>query len=152
MASDPIALDQTELRAVFKALKNLPEAANEEAKRQSGALAEYARGEIIQTANGLQSRAVASRIAFGSKVKKSSRIGEITLGYASQRFSGGATTKDIWGASEFGSNKYKQFPVWSGREGRGSRGYFVYPTLRKIQPQIIERWTASFSKILKEWG
>ena len=152
MASDPIALDQTELRAVFKALKNLPEAANEEAKRQSGALAEYARVEIIQTANGLQSRAVASRIASGSKVKKSSRIGEITLGYASQRFSGGATTKDIWGASEFGSNKYKQFPVWSGREGRGSRGYFVYPTLRKIQPQIIERWTASFSKILKEWG
>jgi hypothetical protein len=152
MASDPIALDQTELRAVFKALKNLPEAANEEAKRQSGALAESARGEIIQTANGLQSRAVASRIASGSKVKKSSRIGEITLGYASQKFSGGATTKDIWGASEFGSNKYKQFPVWSGREGRGSRGYFVYPTLRKIQPQIIERWTASFSKILKEWG
>lgn len=152
MASDPIALDQTELRAVFKALKNLPEAANEEAKRQSGALAEYARGEIIQTANSLQSRAVAGRIASGSKVKKSSRIGEITLGYASQRFSGGATTKDIWGASEFGSNKYKQFPVWSGREGRGSRGYFVYPTLRKIQPQIIERWTASFSKILKEWG
>ena len=31
--SDPIALDQTELRAVFKALKNLDEAGQEEAKR-----------------------------------------------------------------------------------------------------------------------
>ena len=152
MASDPIALDQTELRAVFKALRNMEEGALEEAKRQSGALAEYARGEIIQTANGTQSRAVANRIASGAKVKKSSKIGEITYGFASQKFSGGATTRDIWGGSEFGSNKYKQFPVWSGREGIGSRGWFIYPTLRKIQPQIIERWTASFSKILKEWG
>jgi hypothetical protein len=152
MASDPIALDQTELRAVFKALRNMDEGAIEEAKRQSGALAEYARTEIIQTANGTQSRAVAGRIASGARVKKSSKIGEITYGFASQKFSGGATTRDIWGGSEFGSNKYKQFPVWSGHEGRGSRGWFIYPTLRKIQPQIIERWTAAFSKILKEWG
>ena len=54
--SEQVALDQTELRAVFKALKNMDEAANDEAKRQSGNLADYARGEIIQTANGIQSR------------------------------------------------------------------------------------------------
>ena len=150
--SEQVALDQTELRAVFKALKNMDEAANDEAKRQSGNLADYARGEIIQTANGIQSQKVASRIAEGSRVKKSSRIGEITYGFASQRFSGGANTKAIWGGSEFGSNKYRQFPVWSGRQGRGSRGWFIYPTLRKIQPEIVERWSAAFSKILKEWG
>ena len=150
--SEQVALNQTELRAVFKALKNMDEAANDEAKRQSGNLADYARGEIIQTANGIQSRKVASRIAEGSRVKKSSRIGEITYGFASQRFSGGANTKAIWGGSEFGSNKYRQFPVWSGRQGRGSRGWFIYPTLRKIQPEIVERWSAAFSKILKEWG
>ena len=150
--SEQVALDQTELRAVFKALKNMDEAANDEAKRQSGNLADYARGEIIQTANGIQSRKVASRIAEGSRVKKSSRIGEITYGFASQRFSGGANTKAIWGGSEFGSNKYRQFPVWSGRQGRGSRGWFIYPTLRKIQPEIVERWSAALSKILKEWG
>ena len=150
--SEQVALDQTELRAVFKALKNMDEAANDEAKRQSGNLADYARGEIIQTANGIQSRKVVSRIAEGSRVKKSSRIGEITYGFASQRFSGGANTKAIWGGSEFGSNKYRQFPVWSGRQGRGSRGWFIYPTLRKIQPEIVERWSAAFSKILKEWG
>jgi hypothetical protein len=151
MASDLVALDQTELRAVFKALKNMGEEANDEAKRQSGALAEFAKAEITQTANSVNSRNVASRIASGSRVKKSSRIGEITFGFASQKFSGGATTKDIWGGSEFGSNRYKQFPVWSGREGRGSKGWFIYPTLRRIQPEIVARWTASFDKILKEW-
>jgi len=151
MASENIAFDKSELRAVFKALKNMDEQATEEAKRQSGALADYARGEVISTASGLSSSKVAGRIASGSKVKKSSRIGEITYGFASQKFSGGATTKDIWGGSEFGSNKYKQFPVWSGREGRGSKGWFIYPTLRKIQPYIVAEWTKSFDKILKEW-
>jgi hypothetical protein len=151
VADELVAFDKTELRMVFKALKNMGEEANEEAKRQSGALAEFARDEVIQKANSLQSNKVAGRIAQGSRVKKSSRIGEITYGFASQKFSGGATTKTIWGGSEFGSNKYKQFPVWSGREGRGSKGWFIYPTLRKIQPQIVARWTESFDKILKEW-
>jgi hypothetical protein len=152
MASEATALDQTQLRAVFKALKNMDDKATEEAKRQSGALAEFARDEVIKTASSLQSRKVASRIADGSKVKKSSRIGEITYGFASQKFSGGASTRDIWGGSEFGSNTFKQFPVWSGRQGRGSKGWFIYPTLRRIQPEIVAKWTESFSKVLKEWG
>jgi hypothetical protein len=149
--AEQMAFDKTELRNVFKALRNMDEKATEEAKRVSGALADYARNEIINTASGLSSRAVASRIAEGARVKKSSKIGEITYGFASQKFSGGATTKDIWGGSEFGSNRYKQFPVWSGREGRGSKGWFIYPTLRKIQPKIVSEWTESFTKILKEW-
>jgi hypothetical protein len=149
--AEQMAFDKSELRGVFKALKNMDEKATEEAKRVSGALADYARNEVISTASGLSSRAVASRIAQGARVKKSSKIGEITYGFAAQKFSGGATTKDIWGGSEFGSNKYKQFPVWSGREGRGSKGWFIYPTLRKIQPKIVTEWTEAFSKILKEW-
>jgi hypothetical protein len=152
MQKAEVGLDKTELRGVFKALKNMEEGATEEAKRESGAISEYVRGKVIDSAHTLNSRNVASRIAEGSKVKKSSKIGEITYGYDSQKFSGGANTKQIWGGSEFGSNKYKQFPVWSGREGRGSRGWFIYPTLRKLQPEIIARWTASFEKILKEWG
>jgi hypothetical protein len=152
--AEQTALDKAQLGAVFKALRNMDKEATEEAKRQSGALADYARTEVIQASRSLQSRNVAGRIADGSKVKKSSRIGEITYGFAAQKFSGGATTKELWGPSEFGTNKLKQFPVWSGRNpsgGAGSKGYFIYPTLRKIQPYIVAKWTESFSKILKEW-
>jgi hypothetical protein len=151
MASESMALDKAELRKVFAAFKAMDESAQEEAKRQTGALAEYAKGEIENTASSLNSRNVASRIAAGSRVKKSSKIGELTFGFASQKFSGGGTTQKLWGGSEFGSNKFKQFPVWSGKEGRGSKGWFIYPTLRKIQPKIVAEWTASFNKILKEW-
>ena len=147
-----IGLDKAELSKVFKAFKNMNEEATKEAQRQSGDISDYVRLKVIDTARSLNSRAVAGRIAEGSKVKKSSKIGEITYGFAAQKFSGGATTKTIWGGSEFGSNKYKQFPVWSGREGRGSRGWFIYPTLRKEQPYVVAEWTKAFNNILKEWG
>lgn len=147
-----VGLDKAELSKVFKAFKNMDEKATEEAKRQSGAISEYVRGKVIDSAHSLNSRAVAGRIAEGSKVKKSSKIGEITYGFVSQKFSGGGTTKDLWGGSEFGSNKFKQFPVWSGREGRGSKGWFIYPTLRREQPYVVAEWTKAFDGILKEWG
>ena len=149
MASEQTGFDRAELRAVYGALKNMSDAAKEEAKRESGALAEYAQKRIASKAT-TRGKA-ANRIAQGSKIKKSSTTGEVTYGYASQRFSGGATTRDLWGGNEFGSNRYRQFPVWLGREGRGSKGYFIYPTLREIQPHIVSEWTAAFTKILKEW-
>ena len=149
MASEQMGFDRAELRQVYAALKAMGDAAKEEAKRDSNALAEYAQKQISVTAT-TRGKA-ANKIATGSKVKKSSTTGEITYGYASQKFSGGASTKDLWGGNEFGSNRYRQFPIWSGREGRGSKGWFIYPTLRKIQPYIVDQWTESFDKILKRW-
>jgi hypothetical protein len=87
--------------------------------------------------------------AHGEQVIK---VGEISYGFVSQKFSGGGTTQQLWGGEEFGSNKFKQFPIWSGRYGGvGSRGWFIYPTLRAEQPHIIEEWENAFTKILKEW-
>jgi hypothetical protein len=150
MASEPMAFDKKELGQVYKAFKLMTEEAKEEARRDSNALAEYAQRQITAAANSRGK--VAIRVATGSKVKKSSATGEITYGYAAQKFSGGADTKKLWGGTEFGSNRLRQFPVWSGREGRGSKGYFIYPTLRKIQPYIVAEWTESFDKILKRWA
>jgi hypothetical protein len=149
MASEQMGFDRAELRQFYKALKAMGDEAKEEAKRDSNALAEYAQKQISSAANSRGKAAI--KIATGSRVKKSSTTGEITYGYTSQRFSGGANTRDLWGGNEFGSNRYRQFPIWSGREGRGSKGWFIYPTLRRIQPYIVEQWTRSFDKILKEW-
>jgi hypothetical protein len=151
MASDAIAYDKTDLRQITSAFKGMSEEAIAQAKEVSNGLATYLQGKIQAKAGSLQSSNVASRIADGSKVSKSSKIGEISFGYVSQKFSGGATTRDLWGGSEFGSNKFKQFPIWSGSQGRGSRGYFIYPTLREEQSNIIAKWEAAFSKIAGEW-
>lgn len=150
MAAEQVSYDKTELRAVIRAFKVMDEESIAAAKRESGALAEYLQKKIIDAAGNTRN-VVDDRIAAGSRVSKSSKIGEISFGFASQRFSGGGTTQMLWGGAEFGSNKYKQFPSWSGRQGRGSRGWFIYPTLRREQPYLIAQWENSFDKILKEW-
>jgi hypothetical protein len=144
-----IAYDKADLRRITSAFKAMDSEATDAAKRESSALAEFAKGKIQQKATSRGK--AADRIASGSRVSKSSKIGELSFGFVSQKFSGGATTKDLWGGTEFGSNKYKQFPVWSGTEGRGSKGWFIYPTLREIQPDLIAKWENAFDRILKEW-
>ena len=150
MANEAFALDKTQLRGVIKAFEAMSDEAKIQAKQESSALADFARTKVIETARKSFNKAD-DRIAEGSKVKKSSKIGEITFGYIGQKFSGGGNTKQLWGGFEFGSNKYKQFPIWSGREGRGSRGWFIYPTLREIQPELLARWTEAFGRVLKEF-
>lgn len=150
MAADQVAYDKTELRAVIRAFKAMDDESVQAAKTQSGALATYLQRKIIDAA-GQSFNQVAPMIAQGSRVSKSSKIGEISFGFASQRLSGGGTTQMLWGGYEFGSNRYKQFPVWSGREGRGSKGWFIYPTLRAEQPYLIQQWENGFDNILKEW-
>ena len=150
MAEEAIAFNRQELRSVLTAFKAMDQEAVQEAKSVSNGLATYLQSKIISAAASRPNQA-ASRIAQGSRVSKSSKIGEISFGFVSQKFSGGGTTQQLWGGYEFGSNKFKQFPVWSGRQGRGSRGWFIYPTLRAEQPHLIGQWLNAFDRILKEW-
>jgi hypothetical protein len=152
MASDAISYDKAELRAIVRSFKAMDDEATQQAKKVTSQLADFVKGKVSATASGRGRNALtATRIAEGAVVSKSSKIGEISYGFARQKFSGGATTQQLWGGNEFGSNKFKQFPVWSGQEGRGSRGWFIYPTLRSVQPEILKRWEESFSKIVKEF-
>jgi hypothetical protein len=150
MATDPIAYNKADLRGIIRAFKAMDETAVEQAKGVSNGLATYVQSKITAAASARPNKA-ASRIAQGSRVSKSSKVGEISYGFVSQKFSGGGTTQLLWGGYEFGSNRFKQFPVWSGRYGQGSRGWFIYPTLRAEQPHIVAQWENAFSKILKEW-
>jgi hypothetical protein len=152
MAKEAISYDKAELRAIVRSFKAMDDEALAQAKEATSELATYVQGKIKATASSRTRNLVDNRVADGSKVSKSSKIGEISFGFAGQKLSGGGTTQQVWGGYEFGSNKFKQFPVWSGREGRGSRGWFIYPTLRSAQPEIIKRWEESFSKIVKEYN
>ena len=152
MANEPISYDRAELRSIVKAFKAMDDEAVDQAKRASNALATFAADKIKATAYG---RTVASeavrRVAEGVRVSKSSKIGEFSYGFAGQRFSGGGTTQILWPGLEFGSNRYKQFPRRTPSNGRGNSGYFIYPTLRQIQPQLVRQWEDAFSDILKKW-
>jgi hypothetical protein len=152
MATDPIQYDRKQLRAVTSAFKAMSDEAVDAARRESSALAEFAAAKIKDAAATRTVNPTAvQRIASGVKVSKTSKIGEFSYGFASQKFSGGGSTRDLWAGFEFGSNKFKQFPTRTPNRGRGNSGYFIYPTLRQIQPQIIAQWEDAFTKILKEY-
>ena len=151
MAKEAISYDKAELRAIVKSFKAMDEEATQQAKIVTSELAEFVKQKVSSAASQRSNRA-AKIVADGAVVKKSSKIGEISYGFARQRLSGGGTTQQVWGGVEFGSNRYKQFPVWSGRGERGgSRGWFIYPTLRNVQPDIVKKWEQAFSKIVKEY-
>lgn len=152
MTNEPVSYDRTELRSIIKAFKAMDDEAIDEAKRSSSALAQFAADRIKQTAFGRTVAAEAvRRVAEGVRISKSSKIGEFSYGFASQRFSGGGTTQILWAGLEFGSNRYSQFPRRTPSKGRGNSGYFIYPTLRKIQPELVRQWEDVFSNILKKW-
>ncbi len=157
-----LTYDKGELRGILKAFKAMNDEAVDEAKKVSAELAEYLKQKIIAAARlHPTSPKAALRIAEGARVSKSSKIGDLSFGFASQKYSGGATTQKNEGNAggigvlagyEFGSKKYRQFPRRSAPYGfGGSEGYFIYPTLRENQPELIKRWEESFNRILKEW-
>jgi hypothetical protein len=158
-----IFYSQKELRDIAKVLRSMSETAVAESKKRIQELAQKELNSIRAVAAGRGK--VAQRIAEGGKVKKSSLLGEISFGFAGQKFSGGATTqfntrndppgnrKGIGAATEFGSKRYPQFPAWSGPmpKGPGSRGWFIYPTVRALQPTIIKEFEDVVLDIKKEW-
>jgi len=95
MATESIAYDKAELRGIIRAFKAMDEAATEKAKSVSNNLATYVQGNIYEAAGDRGT--VASRIAQGSRVVKSSKVGEISYGFVLQKFSGGGTTQQLWG-------------------------------------------------------
>ena len=150
--NEPITYDRAELRSIVKAFKAMDDESIDQAKRASNALATFAADKIKATAYGRTVAAEAvRRVAEGVRVSKSSKIGEFSYGFASQRFSGGGTTQILWAGLEFGSNRYRQFPRRTPSKGRGNAGYFIYPTLRQIQPELVRQWEDAFSTILKKW-
>ena len=145
MATEGISYDKNELRAVIKSFKAMDDEATQQAKEVTSELAEYVKQKVILTSAQRNNRG-SKIIAEGASVRKSSKIGEISYGFARQKLSGGGTTQQVWGGYEFGSRKYKQFPTWSGK-----RGWFIYPTLKGVQPDIVKKWEQAFGKIIKEY-
>jgi len=153
MSETAMAFDKSELRNAIKAFNVMGDNAKDEAKKVSNSLASYTADRIKQAGYGrTKSAGAIQRLVNGVKVSKTSVIGELKYGFASQRLSGGGNTKELWPGLEFGSKRFKQFPSYSGRTGKGGTGYFIYPTLRQIQPYIVSEWQKAFDNIIEDWA
>jgi hypothetical protein len=147
------AFTQRELGKLAKTFTLMGDDAIEESRKIASEIANFAKDEIKSAGySRSKSGKAVKRVVDGASISRSSKTGRLSYGFAGQRFSGGATTQMLWGGLEFGSDKYKQFPSYSGRYGKGSRGWFIYPTLRKIQPELTGKYLRAMAEVIKRWG
>jgi hypothetical protein len=146
------AYSKRELASLAKTFTTMGEESVESARKVSYEIASLAKTEISSAAaTRSKNNAGARRVAEGASISRTSKTGRLSYGFDGQRFSGGGSTKILWRGLEFGSRRFKQFPEWSGRYGRGSRGWFIYPSLRKIQPQLTLMWMKEVNNVIKNW-
>jgi len=158
-----LAYDRKDLSQLLKAFKAMDAEATKVAAETGYELSKFTAGKIksagaARTFNNKATR----RIVEGVSISRTSKIGQLSYGFARQRFSGGGSTRSLWAGFEFGSSiklrkdgrvrRLNQFPTYSGRFGKGSRGWFIYPTLRALQPELVKKWEQKFADILKIWG
>lgn len=148
-----LAYDRRELAQLIKAFKAMDAEATKVAAETGFELSKFVSGEVKSAGYSRYINPTAvRRIVDGVSVSKTSKVGQVSYGFARQRFSGGGTTRQLWPGFEFGSKRFKQFPTYSGRFGRGGRGWFIFPTLRRLQPELVRKWEDKFDDILKIWG
>jgi hypothetical protein len=139
-----------DIYAVLRTFKAMDKIASEDLRKVATELAQEAADAIQNAAsfNGRQASALASTI----KVARD-RIPKITIGGEQSITSSGAKAGDILIGAEFGSYRYKQFPTRSPQSptGKGNLGYFIFPTLKMLQPRIKAKWVEGIDKIREEW-
>jgi len=157
------AYSQRELKSLAKTFKLMGDDAVEESRKVAYEITNLAKSEIRKAGyTRYVSAGAVRRVVDGASISRTSKTGLLSIGFAGQRFSGGATTQKLWGGLEFGSSvrprkdgtvrRFNQFPTWSGRYGGGSRGWFIYPSLRKIQPELTLMYLRAMNKAVARWS
>lgn len=92
------------------------------------------------------------------------RVPTVYIGGSKGRLSGGANAGQILFGNEFGGDRNAfgnqnvfpnggyRFPPRTSREGRGNAGYWIFPTLKAMQPEIKKRWFAAVNKVMDNWA
>ena len=149
----PIAIQVEGMQETIKAFNKLDKegknAARDEVKKIAELLAKRIRDRAPQDKR-YQNIAVTVRASRD-------RVPVIYIGgRATPKVSGGGGPRELiigmeFGADQAGPNAWR-FPPRTPRLGRGNAGYWIYPTLRANQDEIIRLWFDAMDRIIEEWS
>lgn len=162
-------LDDREVKAIARALGRMDRAASQDLRQLSRDIANDYAVELRNAARSsrwYQDQAI--RVAESIRVA-SDRVPTVNIGGA-RRFTNTQGERTPYGAlvfgSEFGSvvsrqrERFKrpgqsrgglQFPPRSPKQGRGNRGWWLFPRLKRLQPDILRAWLEGARKVADEW-
>ncbi|CAB4145649.1 hypothetical protein UFOVP482_19 [uncultured Caudovirales phage] len=165
MANDKITIkpDLSDYRGLLKAISQMDKESQTSLKSDVQSISAW-------TAQGMSYAAYGAPMArqaviVGSTIRANKdRVPNVTIGGSKGRASGGANSGQLLFGNEFGSDRNLKgsagsfpnggyrFPDRSPREGRGNSGYWIFPTLKAMQPEIRRRWFNAIEKVLDNWA
>lgn len=165
MATRPfeIKIKDADINAIRKTFKNMDEIAQNDMNRAAQQIAIEAASAV---GSALQSTPQGQAIARSIKVSPKSKTPFFTVGGSSVKLKNRTPVGEIALGVEFGAYQdrprkrkgkstnyvgYRQFQPRSPREGRGNAGYFIFPTLKALQPEITRKWVEQVDRIRQEW-
>ena len=155
--------DLKDLRGLLKALNKMDDDSKKALKDNVSSISAWtATGIKMGAYIGSPMPAQTAIVAQTVRANKD-RIPNVTIGGSRGRASGGANAGILLFGNEFGSDRnafgskgnfpnggYK-FPARTPRLGRGNKGYWIFPTLRAMQPEITRRWKAAVGEVYENW-
>jgi len=161
-----LELDEDDYRTLMAAFRTMPKEAQDELRIVNKRMTSNLVQKMVSAAAYAPNPRQALIVARSMKANKD-RVPSITIGGARKapvkRRATANNPKPTYGellfGTEFGAvqpgpNTFPQggrkFPAYSGRFKSGSRGYFIFPTLRKAQPQIRRDFLYTVDKIIKK--
>jgi hypothetical protein len=149
-----------EIRALLKTLNEMDNESKTALKEKVKGIAGWVAEEIKTAATYAPMHKQATKVAQTVRANKD-RVPSVTIGGSRVKFSGGAVSGDVLYGSEFGAdptsatgafpNGGRRFPYPSPKQGRGNAGYWIYPTLRAVQPKIAREWHEAVDDVLRNW-
>ena len=165
MAAKPfqIKIADKDILAILKTFSKMDEIAKTDMKKAANDIATVAASAV---GSALQATPQGQALARSIKVSPKSKTPFFTVGGSSVKLKNGTPVGEIALGVEFGAYQdrprkrkgkstnyvgYRQFQPRSPREGRGNAGYFIFPTLKALQPEITRRWVEEVDRIRREW-
>jgi len=155
-----IKADTTQYRGLLKALNEMDKDAKGQLKNDVKPIAAMMAKEIKAAAPQDPFSRQAQMVAKSVRAQKD-RMPYVAVGGARKVFRNGATAGEAVFGSEFGANPGskagsfpnggRRFPYRSAAKGAGNLGYWIFPTAKRLQPEIRKMWQDACNKVLDNW-
>jgi hypothetical protein len=165
MANEKITIkpDLSDYRGLLKAISQMDKDSQTSLKSDVSLISAWTAQGIARAAFGAPMARQAVIVAGTVRANKD-RVPSVTIGGSKGRASGGANSGQLLFGNEFGSDRNLKgsagsfpnggyrFPDRSPSEGRGNSGYWIFPTLKSMQPEIRRRWFQAIEKVFDNWA
>jgi hypothetical protein len=144
-----LKIDDADLRGLLRSFGKMDDIAKNDMKKIAEGLSretvDAVKSAAASSGNPRQNLAVMESVS----IKVSDKSPNFTIGGKDRVTSQGTQAGYMLTGAEFGSSKYKQFPSRSG--GGGREGYFIFPTLKRLQPSLTAKWLDGYKLVRDAW-